>query len=113
MKSAILIAVAVVIVSSLPVVLRQTDAAAQENATAHPAGTQADRSAFVNAQARPISEGVSGSSAFSNTQRPPVNRASVIGFDSNSSKTGSAKAGDTAEAKARRKARAAAIVATK
>jgi Ni/Co efflux regulator RcnB len=112
MKSAILIAVAVVIVSSLPVVLRQTDAAAQENATAHPASTQADRSAFVNAQARPKSDDVSGS-ASSNTQRPKVNRESVVRFDSNSSKTGSAKAGDTAEAKARRKARPAAIVATK
>jgi len=100
MKSAILIAVAVVIVSSLPVVLRQTGAAAQENATAHPASTQADRSAFVNAQA-------------SNTQKPPVNRESVVRFDSNSSKTGSAKAGDTVEAKARRQARLAAIVSTK
>jgi Ni/Co efflux regulator RcnB len=100
MKSAILIAVAVVIVSSLPVVLRQTGAAAQENATAHPAGTQADRSAFVNAQA-------------SNTQKQPVNRESVVRFDSNSSKTGSAKAGDTVEAKARRQARLAAIVSTK
>ena len=112
MKSAILIAVAVVIVSSLPVVLRQTDAAAQENATAHPASPNADRSAFVSAQARPESNDASGS-ASSTTQRPPVNRASVVRFDSNSSKTGSAKAGDTAEAKARRKARLSAIISTK
>jgi hypothetical protein len=50
MKSAILLAVAVVIVSSLPVVLRHSEAAAQENAPMHAAGTPGNRPAAVIAQ---------------------------------------------------------------
>jgi hypothetical protein len=60
MKSAILLAVAVVIVSSLPVVLRHTEAAAEQGVTAHGAGTLGSRPAVIGAQVQSKSRGPLG-----------------------------------------------------
>jgi hypothetical protein len=90
MKSAILLAVAVVIVSSLPVVLRHAEASAQEGATAQATGMPGNRPAAVIAKVRPKSSGVSGS-AYSNTDVRPVNRESADKIDATSSKTESPK----------------------
>jgi hypothetical protein len=52
MKTAILVAVAIIILSSLPFVSRQTDAAAQENEPAHAIGAQRNASAVTKARDR-------------------------------------------------------------
>jgi hypothetical protein len=52
MKTAILVAVAIIILSSLPFVSRQTDATAQENEPAHAIGGQRNASAVTEARDR-------------------------------------------------------------
>jgi len=100
MKSAILLAVAVVIVSSLPVVLRHTEAAAQEGATAPTVATQGNRPAAIIAQARSKYTGVSHSES-GNSEVRPVNRESAAKIEANSSKAETAKADDAEELKTR------------
>ena len=52
MKTAILVAVAIIILSSLPFVSRQTDATAQENEPAHAIAGQRNASAVVKTRDR-------------------------------------------------------------
>jgi hypothetical protein len=53
MKTALLVAVAIVTFSSLPFVSRQADAAAQENSPAHAVSAYAKQSPAINTQSRP------------------------------------------------------------
>ncbi|MGA8672634.1 MAG: hypothetical protein WB679_22345 [Terracidiphilus sp.] len=53
MKTALLVAVAIVILSSLPFVSRETDAAAQENSHAHAGSTSVNRSSSTITQSHP------------------------------------------------------------
>ncbi|MGA2727724.1 MAG: hypothetical protein ABSE96_07930 [Terracidiphilus sp.] len=53
MKTALLVAVAIVILSSLPFVSRQTDAAAQENSPAHAGSAYVNRSSSTITQSHP------------------------------------------------------------
>jgi hypothetical protein len=52
-KTALLVAVAIVIFSSLPFLSRQTDAAAQESSTAHALSAYVNQSSAKNTQSRP------------------------------------------------------------
>jgi hypothetical protein len=98
MKSAILLAVAVVVVSSLPIVLRHTEAAAQEGMTAPVAATQGNRSPEVIAQILPKSSRVSDS-APRNFEKRPTSREPADKVDTSSLKTEPAKARGAEELK--------------
>jgi hypothetical protein len=52
-KTALLVAVAIVIFSSLPFLSRQTDAAAQESSTAHAGSAYVNQCSAKNTQSRP------------------------------------------------------------
>jgi len=102
MKSAILLAVAVVIVSSLPVVLRHTEAAAQEGAPARAVSTQGNQPPAFIAQVRPGSSLISGSASRS-TDVGPVNREAADKVNANFSKAKAPNAGDSGGLKTRKK----------
>jgi hypothetical protein len=100
--------VAVVIVSSLPVVLRHTEAVAQEGATAPTADKEGSGPAAIIAKIHPKSNGVSGSAP---TAVKPVNRESADQIEANSSKTETARVSDAEGLKTRDKRSAVTLTA--
>jgi hypothetical protein len=88
MKTALLVAVAIVIFSSLPFVSRQTDAVAEENAPAHAGSAQANQSSAMNAQAR-----LENAQAAPNRGMRSANDEFVGKLDSKSLTTTSAQGG--------------------
>jgi len=87
MKTALLLAVAVVILSSLPLAAHQATATAQQSASASASGTHVQQSADANAQASPGSVQANGSSTAEGQMRP-VRGELVSKLDSKSARVG-------------------------
>jgi hypothetical protein len=96
MKPAILLAIAIVMVSSLPLISRQDDAIAQESASAS-ANAHANQSPAANANANAGGVEANGAAA-ADAQMQPVNAELVGKLDSKT-----AKAGDPVVAKTKEK----------
>ena len=70
MKTALLLAVALVTFSSIPLMAQQAAASAQQSATASTAGAQVNESSGASAQARPGQMQANGSAATAAEMQP-------------------------------------------